>query len=335
MRLHAARRPVRRRDPDRQGFGLGPLGADLGHDFQRVTHAVGQRSTVLVGSPIGERRNERAQQIPVSQVQLQHVEPGSGGHVGGADEVGSYLVHVAPGHLPGRLVVGPVGDGRRRDQRPVPFGERLVLAFPGYAGGAFSARVRQLDADLGLALAVHELHDPPPPGHVGREIHPGAAGGDPALPAHVGHLGHHQPGAADRAAGEVNQVPIIGKPVIRPVLAHRGDYDPVRQHQLAEPIGREQWRRGGIDRHGAPALPAGLLGEPAVHLPHQSRIAKPQVFMGDAETSGEQVEGELERLGVMVALRRFEPLEARLSRPLEALHLWPPAGLVAGERIGN
>ena len=263
------------------------------------------------------------------QVQLEQVEPGGVRHAGGADEVGRHLVHVAPGHLPGRLVVGPVGDGRRRDQRPVPLGQRLVLAFPQHAGRAFPAGVRELDADLGLALAVHELHDPLPPGDVRREIHPGASGRDPALAAHVGHLGHHQPGAADRPAAEVHQVPVVRQPVVRPVLAHRGHHDPVGQHQLAEPVGREQRRRAGIERHGAPALPAGLLGEPAVHLRHQGRIAKPQVLVGDAEASGEQVEGELERLGVVVALRRFEPLEARLGGALEALHLGPPAGLVA------
>ena len=192
--------------------------------------------------------------------------------------------------------------------------------------------MRELDADLGLALAVHELHDPLPPRDVGREIHPGAAGGDPALAAHVGHLGHHQTRAADRAAPEVHEVPVVGMPVVRPVLAHRGHHDPVGQHQLAEPVGREQRRRAGIERHGAPALRAGLLGEPAVHLRHQGRVAEPQVLVGDAEASGEQVEGELERLGVVVALRRFEPLEAGLGRALEALHLGTPAGLVAGER---
>ena len=57
--------------------------------------------------------------------------------------------------------------------------------------------------------------------------------------------------------------------------------------------------------------------------------------MRDAEAAGEQVEGELERLGVVVALHRFEPLEARLGGALEALHLRPPAGLVRRERGGN
>ena len=37
----------------------------------------------------------------------------------------------------------------------------------------------------------------------------------------------------------------------------------------------------------------------------------------------------------MVAFRRFEPLEAGLGRPLEALHLGATAGLIAGERSGN
>ena len=68
---------------------------------------------------------------------------------------------------------------------------------------------------------------------------------------------------------------------------------------------------------------------------HQRRIAQPQVLVGDAEAAGEQVEGELQRLGVVVALDRFEPLEARLGRALEALHLGPPAGFVAGERSGD
>ena len=117
----------------------------------------------------------------------------------------------------------------------------------------------------------------------------------------------------------------FGMPVVGPVLAHRGHHDPVGQHQIPQPVGREQ-RRRAADR-AAPgarsALPACSANQRST-CATQRRVAKPQVLVGDAEAAGEQVEGELERLGVVVALGGLEPLEAGLRGPLQALHLRTP-----------
>ena len=45
--------------------------------------------------------------------------------------------------------------------------------------------------------------------------------GDPRVAAHVGHLGHHQPRAANRTAAKMHDVPVAHRPVVSHVLAHR------------------------------------------------------------------------------------------------------------------
>ena len=89
-------------------------GLAAGHAARtRVTISSGYRirfasgPAVLVGAAVGERRDERRQQVAVGQVKLEQIEAGGVRHAGGADEVVRHLVHVGPGHLPGHLAVGP------------------------------------------------------------------------------------------------------------------------------------------------------------------------------------------------------------------------------------
>ena len=49
-----------------------------------------------------------------------------------------------------------------------------------------------------------------------------------------GGFDEHQPGPADRAAAEVDQVPVVGEAVDARILAHRRDGDAVAQGQAAK-----------------------------------------------------------------------------------------------------
>jgi hypothetical protein len=57
---------------------------------------------------------------------------------------------------------------------------------------------------------------------------------DPALGQHGRRLGEHRRGAADGAAAEVHEVPVVREAVAARVLAHRRDENPVSQPDVAE-----------------------------------------------------------------------------------------------------
>ena len=57
---------------------------------------------------------------------------------------------------------------------------------------------------------------------------------DPAGSHHRGGLGHHQRRPADRAAAEVNDVPVVRKPVHARVLAHRRDDNAIGERQRTD-----------------------------------------------------------------------------------------------------
>ena len=121
--------------------------------LQRQAQPVLERSAVVVGALVGERRDERRQQIAVRAVQLEPVEAGLGGEARAADEVVAHAVHVGARHRARPLAHAVEVLLRRcRDQRPVAFLERLVDAFPGHTGRALGAGVAELQRDLGLAV---------------------------------------------------------------------------------------------------------------------------------------------------------------------------------------
>ena len=72
-----------------------------------------------------------------------------------------------------------------------------------------------------------------------RRVHAGAAEGDAALGLDVGHLGDDEAGAAERAAAEVDEVPVVDGAVDGRVLAHRRDDDAVGEGEVAHAEGRE------------------------------------------------------------------------------------------------
>ena len=59
---------------------------------------------VRVGAGVGQRRDERGEQVPVRGVQLEDVESDAGGGAGGRDELPADLPQVGAGELAGHLV---------------------------------------------------------------------------------------------------------------------------------------------------------------------------------------------------------------------------------------
>ena len=67
---------------------------------------------------------------------------------------------------------------------------------------------------------------------------------DPSLSGDVCHLRDDEPCAAQGAAPEVNEVPVIDEAFGRGVLAHRGDDDSILELEPAH-LERSEGRRGG------------------------------------------------------------------------------------------
>src|SRR6266849_2462395 len=75
------------------------------------------------------------------------------------------------------------------------------------------------------------------------------------------------------------------------------------------------------------------LVEPAVVAGYELGIASIEIPVSHAPASGEQIEGELERLLPRVLRDVLEPLEACLRRSLCTLDHWPSLGLIGHQRL--
>ncbi len=105
-------------------------------------------------------------------------------------------------------------------------------ALPGTPHARFASRVRQLDSGHGAEL-LEKRRD------AGEEIDvfvfPDALieGRDAAARFHGGGFHHHQGRAADRAAAEMDQMPVVGEAVFARILAHGGNGDAVAKRYAA------------------------------------------------------------------------------------------------------
>ena len=88
---------------------------------------------------------------------------------------------------------------------------------------------------------------------------PQAMGRDAPARLDMGCFGEHEPGAADGARAEVDQMPVLGHAVVGRVLAHGRDHDPVAQSDRAERDRLEQMRVGIAPHDTAPGF-GGALG---------------------------------------------------------------------------
>src|SRR2546422_2657362 len=188
----------------------------------------------------------------------------------------------------------------------------------------------ELHRDLGAAVGMHEVHDALPRHNVLGSIHARTAGRDPSLPRHIRHFAEHEAGPADRAAAEMYEMPVIGHPVLRDVLAHRRDNDATGQPEIAEPKWREHRGRRGTGDWGM-ALPSRLFSVPLIDRLDKLRVAHLQIVVRNAQTARQQIEGKLERLEVHVPLGILEPLETHLCRALEALDSGSTLGFIGSE----
>src|SRR5689334_24015843 len=94
-------------------------------------------------------------EIPVRCVQLDGIEANPDRTLCGFDEVITHALHIRRGHLARHRPGGAKGDGRRSDGLPgIRIGCERLASLPWPARGGFTAGVRQLDTDLGSAVAT-------------------------------------------------------------------------------------------------------------------------------------------------------------------------------------
>ena len=218
----AAVDPVGGGDADPDGEVGGEGGADGADDFEREACAVGEEAAVLVGAGVGERREELVGKVAVGGVDFGEEEAGGGGAVGGGGEVGDDFVHAGAveGLGEGVLVVEAEGGGGD-DVGPAAFGGRDGVGGrdPGGGHAGFAAGVGELDAGNG-ALRFEKVGDAGEEGDVVVVADAEVAGGDAAFRADGGGFGDDGAGAANGAAAEMDEVPVVGVAVDGAVLAH-------------------------------------------------------------------------------------------------------------------
>src|SRR5439155_24558739 len=116
-----------------------------------------------------------------------------------------------------------------------------VVAFPRRSWAALAAGVRELHAGAG-ALGMNEPDDPFDRLGVSIAPDPEIVGTDPSLGRHRGGFSEDERGAADGAAPEVDEMPVVREAVDARVLAHRRDDDPIRKRESPERESIEQVR---------------------------------------------------------------------------------------------
>ena len=225
-------------------------------------------------------------------VQLEQVEAGLGRRAAARRTNSSRIaVHLGAVSSRGTWLAGQYGQRRRA---------RRAASCPSGSGSSMPSHISLVeplrpecpscDADLRVAVRVHEVDDRAPAGACSSRVQPGAAGRDAALRRDADHLGHHQPGAAERRAAQVDEVEVARQPVVGRVHVHRRDDDAVLQLQLAQP-----------ERSGTSAARGSVGAARARRRTTRRRAAtnagsrSAQVLVGDPAAAGEQVERELRR----------------------------------------
>src|SRR5882724_851059 len=189
-------------------------------------------ATISIGAYVGQRGEERGEQVSMCHVQLEHVEARLQPKLSRTDEIVPYLVHVGPSHFERPLAdVLVVRNGRGRVDRPVPLRQGVIHVLPPELSGTLTPGMPQLQAELRGRVAVYEFHDPLPCIPLCFIPQAGAAGSDAALRGDAGHLGIDEPSSAERSMAVVNEVPIIRDTVFRAVLSHWRYHDAIGELQ--------------------------------------------------------------------------------------------------------
>ena len=100
------------------GLSAGHSRPDGFKHFERKPQPVFDAAAIRVGAEVGQRREERCQQIAVCHVQLEHIEARLQAESGRAHELLPNLVHVRARHFDGQLAdTLVVRNGRGRQDR--------------------------------------------------------------------------------------------------------------------------------------------------------------------------------------------------------------------------
>ena len=182
----------------------------------------------------------------------------------------------------------------------------------------------ELQTDFGRRMAMHELDDAPPGIALCLIPQTGTAGGNARFGRHAGHLGVHQTGAARRPVSVMNQMPIIGYPILRAILRHRRDHHAIRQFHAAQLERQEHGRRC--------ALRSSMRGQPALVGFNEGRIAQLQIVVANALAAGQQAVGKLFRGQVRVPRHILEPIHPVARGALQLEHFDVAFLLIRAER---
>src|SRR3954447_26893061 len=189
-------------------------------DAERKAHAILERPAVFVRAHVAERREELVQEIAVRHVQLDDVEACIQRQLGGPDELLDDLLDLAGGELVrNRLAVAKWNRTRRERLPGMRTFANETSAPPRCIGRGFPPRVSELDAG-DRAIAFDEGGDAAE--RIGVLLRPDAAipRGNAAFRRDAARFDHHQSGAADCAAAEVDEMPVRREAVLARVLAH-------------------------------------------------------------------------------------------------------------------
>ncbi len=226
--------PVGSGDTNEDREVLGPSSAERADDLEGETDAIVEASAVLVGALVRKRREEFVEEVAMGGVDFNEIEAGGLGTMCGCNEVGSDLVHACAIQRCGDGVGLVEADGRGGDGLPATFRGRDGTDFlPWNSHAGFAASMGELCACVGAVL-VEKGGDALEFRDVLVLPDTEVAGGDASFGADGVGFCDNQAGAANRAAAEVDQVPVIRKAVYGGVFAHGGDGDAVWESEAAK-----------------------------------------------------------------------------------------------------
>ena len=275
------------------GLSRRPHRAHRVEHLEREAQPVRERAAVLVGAPVGQRargsRTAGSRARSAARAGRSRPRPPRRAAATNSSRISSSSARVELArHLVDAWLVGQ----RRRRRRPPSCPSASGSSMPSHISLVEPLRPEWPSCSPIFAggLGVHEVDDararPSRCSSVQSPVQPGVI-----RPSRrdADHLGHHQPGAAERLAAEVDEVEVVGHAVRRRRTCPSGETT-IRLGSSSSPQPeRLEHRRG-------PRAPAsGLPGEPGVDARHELRVAHPQVVVGDPAAAGQDVEGELRR----------------------------------------
>jgi hypothetical protein len=232
--------PVGGGDADEDGQVRGPRGAYGVDNLKEETDAIVESAAVGVGALIGERGEEFVEEVAVGGVNLDEVEAGVVGAMGGLREGVNNGVDAGLVEGLRNGVVRREGNGAGTEGLPAAFvGLKEAFATERRGHGGFAAGVSELNSGAN-ALRVDKLGDAGEGGNVVVGIDAEVGRRDASFGEDRGCLEHNEGGSALGTRAEMNEVPVVGEAVLRGVLAHGRDADAIGESDGAKLKGRKK-----------------------------------------------------------------------------------------------